>query len=198
MLIFSLASGFSSSISTSIGNEILIKGSDYGYVDESKISSQDLLTVVIPWQSGMANSAANYAQQIYTSNEQSMKSTFVQKLLKTMSDKDAKCPFRGKICQSNASNLFLDTGYISLCDDLGVNFLRDQDIMLRKVLHCGPLSTEGRSETTELLGLSNYTSYKYGSSTLSDAGPYTIIVRDRFSQTIRRTNAPDTSGYDLG
>ncbi|KAI0424132.1 hypothetical protein F5Y09DRAFT_353746 [Xylaria sp. FL1042] len=197
---FSIASIFSSAISSLSRKEILIDGSHCGTVDITGLSTQEYAQVYGPWKSAIVNNAASYAQQVYSPNSTGTVRAplFVKNKLRTIINTDATCPFEG-LCRSNTSNLFLDTGYLNIIDDLGVNLPRDQSILYRRAARCGPLITENRSEPTDLYGLSNYTGYKYGPSFLDgDGSNYTVIVRDVYSQNIRQSAAGwGFSGYGL-
>ncbi|TGJ84886.1 hypothetical protein E0Z10_g3891 [Xylaria hypoxylon] len=164
-------SGFSSSISTAIGNEVLIDGTNCGYIDIPSLDVLDVQRVLEPWQSKITNNAAGYAQQVYSPNRTGVfgNTVFVKKRLNTISNSEAPCPFKDN----------------------------DQSILYRVVTHCAPLDTEGRSEPTEHLGISNYTGYKYGPSTFTENSNYTLIIRDTYSQNIAQTNGFAFSGYGL-
>lgn len=77
-------------------------------------------------------------------------------------DSQAACPFRNNsICRTNSSNIRLDTGYIDLNNDLGVNAPPDKNILLRAVLQCAPLETQGYTEPVQG-PRDNFTAYDYG------------------------------------
>ncbi|KAI0549781.1 hypothetical protein F4679DRAFT_545541 [Xylaria curta] len=203
LVAFSLASGFSSSISTAIGDEVLIDGGNCGQIDPERLTAEEFQLVIVPWQSGIYNNAASYAQQVYSPNRTGalQNGIFVKRTLNTISNKQASCPFENNICRSTTSNLLLDTKYIDICNDLGVNLRQDECILYRYVAHCAPLITEGRSRPTKLGGVSNYTGYEYGSSIPRNSDPtqanYTIIVQDTYSQNILKSDQPIVSGYGL-
>ncbi|KAI0185692.1 hypothetical protein EV127DRAFT_502343 [Xylaria flabelliformis] len=200
LVAFSLASGFSSSISTAIGDEVLIVGS-CGQINRDNLTDQDLRQIVGPWESSVVSNAASYAQQVCSPNRTGVlgNGAFVKKTLNTKSDNKASCPFEDSICRSTDSNLLLDTEYINICNDLGVNLRQDECILFRYVAHCAPLVTEGRSEPTTFKGISNYTGYMYGPSLPQNANlehaNYTIMVQDTYSQNIPMTNKVKSSGY---
>ncbi|KAI1733797.1 hypothetical protein F4680DRAFT_471702 [Xylaria scruposa] len=201
LVAFSLASGFSSSISTAIGDEVLIDGGDCGQVVGITVEHDRLF--LVPWESSVVNNAASYAQQVYSPNKAGVlgNGIFVKKTLNTISNGQASCPFKKNICRSTTSNLLLDTEYINICNDLGVNLRWDECILYRYVAHCAPLATEGRSEPTELVGVTNFTGYMYGSSIHRSSNPtqanYTVIVQDTYSQNKPKTDKSMLSGYGL-
>lgn len=98
-------------------------------------------------------------------------------------DVQAACPFQNSsICRSNTSNIRLDTGYIDLNRDLGVNARPDNNILFRAVLECAPLETEGYVEPVEG-PRDNFTTYNYGTPTHAD---YTYMVQSLDSQYNRQ------------
>lgn len=183
---FTLASGFSSRISTAVGNQVLIDGSNCGYLAGGG-------PIKGTWEVNQLTNAANYAQQCYSSSNGSVSGVldctlFVTKKLDIVVDDSAPCPFDSSICRSDNTNLLLDTGYINSVNHLGMNAHPEEAVRIRSTLHCAPLVTEGytSSRTTSTL---NYTRYHYGSRapTSSDNGTrvnYTIEVKDLASQYI--------------
>ncbi|KAK4202751.1 hypothetical protein QBC40DRAFT_39844 [Triangularia verruculosa] len=160
---FIVAGGFSATISTGIGNEVLIDAARCAIIlPTSAASSWDVL---VPYDSNHVTNAANYAQQCYTPKGFNGLdcTTFVRPNLPTIINRTAACPFSNDngICRSATSNLFLDSGYIDSNDHLGLNSPEDERIQFRSTLHCAPLATEGRSDSYEHSG-ANYTRYYYG------------------------------------
>lgn len=98
-------------------------------------------------------------------------------------DTQAACPFRNSsICRTNSSNIHLDSGYIDLNNDLGVNAPPDNNILFRTVLQCAPLETQGYTEAVEGLR-DNFTTYYYGPFWGVD---YTYMVESLDSQYNRQ------------
>ncbi|KAK7736866.1 hypothetical protein SLS63_003215 [Diaporthe eres] len=88
-------------------------------------------------------------------------------------DTQAACPFRNSsICRTNSSNIRLDTGYMNLNNDFGVNAPPDNNILFRAVLQCAPLETQGYTKPVEGLR-DNFTTYNYGASFQAN---YTYMV----------------------
>ncbi|KAI0977246.1 hypothetical protein F4678DRAFT_477341 [Xylaria arbuscula] len=204
LLAFSFASGFSSSISTAVGDEVLIDGTNCGYVDRHLVTTKEYIEILDPWLASVVSNAANYAQQVYSPNKTGVLSNgaFIRKTLNTISNSEAPCPFKDNMCRSNMSNLLLDTGYINICRDLGLNLPKDECFILRNVAHCAPLETTGRSEPTEYGDSSNYTGYKYGASidprsNEFETSNYTLIIEDVYSQNKIRATGANDFGYGL-
>lgn len=188
LLAFAFASGFSSSISTAIGDEVLIDGTHCGYLDYTLLSPDIVTQIVDPWQAGSITNAVSYASQVYSpiSTRVFGSTAYVQRALSSKRNDTASCPFEDHVCRSTTSNLVLDTGYLDIARDLGLNLKPDRSMLYRQVLHCAPLETEGRKKKTNYAGFPNYMTYHYGRwflSTLPDDGVnYTFTVKDIRSQ----------------
>ncbi|KAJ3567655.1 hypothetical protein NPX13_g6693 [Xylaria arbuscula] len=203
LLAFTFASGFSSSISTAIGDEVLLDGTHCGFLDFAALKTDQLNQIFRPWQASTIINGANYASQVYSPGSKTgvlESSVFVQRTLSTRMNNEAPCPFKDSLCRSNSSNLILDTGFIDFSHDLGLNLQPNRDILYRQVLHCAPLVTEGHTKKTTLNGRSNYTTYSYGRSpfvtTADENANYTFTVQDVESQYIPQSTA-ESYGYLL-
>lgn len=195
---FTLAGGFSSRISTTVGNQVLIDGSNCGFLAGSGPTKGT-------WQTTKFTNAANYAQQCYSSSNGSVSGVldctlFVTKDLDITVDDLAPCPFKNGICRSDDTNLLLDTGYINSDNHLGINAHPNEVIRIRNTLHCAPLVTEGHTSTRTTSTL-NYTRYHYGSRAPTSSGnstkvDYTIEVKDLASQYIEDVQHGSTQ-YNL-
>lgn len=169
---FTVAGGFSSSISSGISDEVLLNGHDCGIIQYTVFEPQSA-SIIVPYFSHATHSAANYAKRCYPPDSDRFTDSagtldckyFVRDHLHSTVDTEAPCPFHDNtICRENNANIRLDTGYLSLVNDLGSNAPPEQDILLRTIWHCAPLQTQGYTEM--VLGLSdNFTSYNYGSYT---------------------------------
>lgn len=190
---FTIAGGFSSSISTGVGNDVLLDGSNCALVDTSRddVGSMSLLS---PYVSRQSSSAANYAQQCYSTNTSGMFQcgTFVKPRIPSFVDNQTACPFSEGLCQS-AENLRFDTGYIDSHEHLGLNAPPDERISFRLALQCAPLVTEGYSNNTST-SAKNYTTYYYGES--SD-GNYTYRTSSRDTQYLQTEGNEFKLMYDI-
>ena len=194
---FTIAGGFTSSISTGIGTDVLLDGSQCGALQPDTLTS-DTMSVLYPWLSQLMNNAANYAQQCYSANATGTLecTTFVRSRLQFNSVLNASCPFTdSKICRSNDSNLLLDSGLIS-SDDLGLNMPSDQRIFYREVLHCAPIRTEGLT-TNASTESNNYTRYWYGSDGYSRRN-WTYEVENLDAQYLKRPGNLNVKFRSLG
>lgn len=149
---FSTAGVFSSQISSTVGNEVLLSSGARCGIMIGTSNVTDAMTVIRPYQSRVVDNALSYAQQCYSSSDSSMVdcNRFVAPRLAAVSvDYSAECPFASNMCRTNASNLRIDSGYIDSNRDLGLNAPTDERFSWRTVLHCAPLVTDGyRSNVT--------------------------------------------------
>jgi hypothetical protein len=158
---FIVASGYSSQITSSAGTEVLIDGTNCGFITSDEYNNID---VISNFNRKLVN-ALNYAQQCYNTDSPGLADceNFVTSRIPMFLDKQAPCPFPGPVCRTNTSNLLLDTGFINSHDHHGINAPADERLFLRAVLHCAPLVTTGFSQNYTGR-YSNYTLYDYGPS----------------------------------
>lgn len=158
---FTIAGGFSSSISTGIGNDVLLDGSNCAFVN-TQFADNEALNLLQPYISRQSNNAANYAQQCYGTNTSGMFDcgTVVKARIPSYVDNQTACPFAEGLCQSNA-NIRIDTGYIDSHEHLGLNAPSNERVIFRTVLQCAPLVTEGYTSSISTSS-ENYTLYNYG------------------------------------
>lgn len=188
--VFTIAGGFTSSISSGIDNEVLLNGSQCGIL-ERPILSIESISIIDPWVSQNVNNAANYAQQCYSVNKTGALdcATFVKSRIEFNSVLNHSCPFSDTICRSNDSNLLLDSGFIS-SDDFGLNLSPSQRMFYREVVQCAPLRTQEfvRNVSTQY---DNYTRYWYGTRLKSYPGNWTYEVENLDAQYSRQKDNPD-------
>lgn len=182
---FTIAGGLSSQISSSVGNEVLIRGTNCGFLDSSNIT-RETNTIFNTYVSNSINNAGNWAQQCYTSGRSGMLdcASFITKNLPATVDENAPCPFNNSLCRTN-SNIRFDSGFLDSNDHLGLNSAADQRVLSRFVLQCAPLKTEGRQTTISRRG-GNYVLYDYGpvppSWRENITSNFTIMVPDSQAQ----------------
>lgn len=171
---FTVASGFSSRVSTGINDEVLIKPGSCGYVNNiaagMDLANFDLL---LQNQAQQTSAAANYAQQCYTRNSTGVFNCnyFAINRLPTTLDSNALCPFAPGTCRSDRGNIRLDTGYLDSHDHFGINAPPDERILFRHIMQCAPLNTVGFESNVGR----NYTRYYYGPGTLLVNGSVELI-----------------------
>ncbi|ROW07011.1 hypothetical protein VPNG_06668 [Cytospora leucostoma] len=156
---FTVAGGFSSSISSGVGNEVLLDGRHCGYVYARGTPIDDAATTK-SYEAKTIINVANHAQQCYSGNAPGVFdcTNFVRDHIGGTIDNQAACPFHDGICRSNDSNIRLDSGYIDSREDFGLNMPDDQRIFFRQVLHCAPLNTQGSARNSSTSS-DNYTQY---------------------------------------
>ncbi|KAJ2987232.1 hypothetical protein NUW58_g4618 [Xylaria curta] len=179
LVAFTIAGVFSASISTAIGDEVLIQSSNCG-IPKPGIHKEPTSLPVVGYASELLNNAANYAQQCYNTGRSPPSGAgivacnkFVVGNLPTASvDYKAICPFDHKLCRTQTSNIRLDTGNIGN-DELGFNIPGSDAFSWRYVLQCAPLSTAGyMTRVTHENGLGTVR-FHYGRADMSSAYNHT-------------------------
>ena len=145
---FTIASIFSSAIATSMGQEVLLQSSNCGAWNEPDDAEQWM-----SWYPYMTKSVASslaYAQRCYRKDVDPRDcALFIQSRLQWETDHNATCPFPDKgICLNDYGNLRLDSGYIHSDHHLGINSSPETSFLIRTVVDCAPLRTEGYKKNT--------------------------------------------------
>ncbi|KAI0189907.1 hypothetical protein F4808DRAFT_453962 [Astrocystis sublimbata] len=191
LLAFTIASGFSSSIATAMGDQVLLDGAHCGFLDFTTLETDQITQIFDPLQASIITNGLNYASQVYSLRDKTSvidSAGFFRRTLSTGMDVKAPCPFEDSLCRSNSSNLVLDSGFIDISQDLGLNLQPDKSMLYRQVLHCAPLVTAGRKKQTTLDNRPHYTTYSYGHAfvinSANKSSNYTFSIRDIESQYI--------------
>ncbi|KAI1760961.1 hypothetical protein GGR53DRAFT_469785 [Hypoxylon sp. FL1150] len=191
---FTVAGGFSSSISTAAGDEVLLRGDNCGIVaplvdlGTSTIEDAQANTRVT---SEEVNDALSYATQCYGNSSQQGDmecNKFIVGQIATVVDDKAGCPFDDSICRSTGANIQLDSGYMDSNDHLGLNTPEDERFALRYVMQCAPLKTEGYTSTVDFSNRT-WVRYHYGNVAAGSSDNvtylnYTHQVQDLKSQYV--------------
>ncbi|KAK2597555.1 hypothetical protein N8I77_012334 [Diaporthe amygdali] len=182
--LFTIAAGFSSSISSRVGKEVLLDGHDCGVV-YGGYTTNETISALDAYGSQTINNALNYAQECYSRNPTGNTdcTNFIKDHLPGTMDKDAACPFQDGMCRNNQDNLLLDSGYFDSRESFGLNTPDSQRIFFRTTLHCAPVTTAGFSKNVST-PVNNYTQYLYGPS--AEQIYYTWQVEDMNAQYLRR------------
>ncbi|KUJ14079.1 uncharacterized protein LY89DRAFT_152692 [Mollisia scopiformis] len=184
---FTVAGAFSSQISSSPGDEVLIVGNNCGvtYIPVNFTSST---TKPFSVANEKLNDAANYAQQCYSANSSGILGCdrFIEPSLPTSITNGAySCPFESEICRTDDANLLLDTGFIDSNDNLGLNAPKSERFAWRYVLQCAPLVTEGYTSQVTV-GNTTWARYNYGGLTANavrnTTSNYTYEIEDLSAQ----------------
>jgi hypothetical protein len=162
---FTVASGFSSRVSGAMGTEVLLGGQNCAIYNSTVAGTLDR-NLDRMYRAKLTQNWANYAQQCYSSGVDASRllecSTFVKQRLGSEIQTNASCPFHPSLCKSQNGNLLIDTGYLDSHDDFGINTVAQDRFQLRRVIHCAPLVTEGRTSQFNLTADRSYTQYYYG------------------------------------
>ena len=144
-LAFALAGVFSAQVSSAMGNAVLLTGTHCAGINYSSFDPTESRTIKTPYLATLLQSSAQRAQQCYSTNASSEDCpTFVQPSLRISIITHASCPFDMEVCQSNATNLIVDTGLIDSHNDLGINSSPNERFSFRLVNHCAPLVIDGK------------------------------------------------------
>lgn len=165
---FSVASVFSSQISSSTGDDVLLLGSNCAWVDISEEATlSEIASVWGPYHAQTWVTSANYAHDCYLSGSSGFVQcgTFpVNKLPLTVTS-NATCPFAEGMCRTNDSNIIVDSGLLDSRDHFGLNAPENHRMQWRMVMHCAPLVTEGYKADMNDTASRPVTRYYYGPTT---------------------------------
>jgi hypothetical protein len=198
VLAFVTAGGFSARMSTSIGDEVLIDGSNCSIFSTGSSPVYEDFHELDIWYTNILSNARNYAQQCYTTDGATSTSTcgtLVKERLSSLQNTSASCPFKDQVCRTQSSNIILDSGYVDSHFDLGLNSPPDERILLRYRMHCAPLEVEGFISNVTINNV-NYTRYNYGPNS-AGKGNFTEQVLAQESQYVNGNFSPDGSEYRL-
>lgn len=113
---FSIAGGFSSQISSAVGSDVLLDGSNCGVLTtEGAARTVQAASILYSNMAQKTGEAANYAQQCYSSSRSGMLdcTSFIVDHLSSTVDTQAPCLFPGAdMCRLQNSNLRLDSGLL--------------------------------------------------------------------------------------
>lgn len=176
VIAFGIASGFSSQISSAIGTQVRVDGTNCSLVNYDVEDPNFDPYALLPYISRLVSNYGNYAQQCYSPSSSGIFdcTSFVRARLPSDVDTQAPCPFAAGLCRSDNENIRLDTGYINSHNDLGMNAPESERILFRASLSCAPLLTEGYSKNiTGETG--DYTVYEYGNATAGQNYTYKVL-----------------------
>lgn len=139
---FAVAGIFSSRIGSSQTSEALLLPLICGTMNGDIANSIDYGKYLGPQQRQMLISADDYARRCYTSSSTTEPCRpYVKERLPMTATTNASCPFANTICQSNTSNIHIDSGLLDSREHFGLN--SPNHFQLRLVSSCAPLKTEG-------------------------------------------------------
>ncbi|KAL9615756.1 MAG: hypothetical protein Q9160_009283 [Pyrenula sp. 1 TL-2023] len=150
-----------------MSNEVLIlgRGTSCGHLDSlgypNAVSWNITSSIYEPYLAKKIASYANYVQTCYTDVPDSERcGFFIKRQIQSAISRNASCPF-GNLCRTKDRNIELDTGYLSLDNDLGANVPPNLRYTFRLITKCAPLIT---NDHKRLYNFSNdaYMRYYYG------------------------------------
>lgn len=162
---FAVASIFSSRISSAIGDEVLIASKFCGnfYTVSPNVTYSMIESTAFPYLTRKVNSYANYVQNCYANiSKADGCGSYVQHRLPSTIDRDASCPFQGNICRHQNRNIRLDTGYLRIDTDLGLNVPPRWQYSFRITDHCAPLIADDHKQIFNYSNDISYMRYFYG------------------------------------
>lgn len=165
IIAFCAAGIFSAKLSTAMGNEVLVVGSNCGILQaENNLNVSELTAYFDSYDTQLATSHATLAQQCYeNSSDIADCRAFVRRSLPTEITRNAACPFKDDICLLTDGNIRFDTGYLDSNDDLGLNAPSHERVQFRRVSTCAPITTKGhRRQYTLSRTNTSYVEYNYG------------------------------------
>ncbi|GAW24524.1 hypothetical protein ANO14919_141110 [Xylariales sp. No.14919] len=159
---FTVAGGFSSRVSTSVGSEVLIRSANCGVLNQPGYEDTDQWADPLPYEAERLNNAANYAQQCYSDSSSGLLDCrrFITQQISVDINSKAACPFNNHSCRDNSNNIILDSGFIDSHRHLGQNAPSNERIRWRTVLICAPL--DSARFTSQGSAPKNYTLYHFG------------------------------------
>ncbi|KAK8078524.1 hypothetical protein PG996_004694 [Apiospora saccharicola] len=197
---FTVAGGYSSQITSAMGDEVLINGDDCGFLSwMTNITDMNSTFAINSWAADKINDASNYVQQCYASQGTNLFDCdrFVVQSLPTTTDSNYGCPFASDICHDNATNIRLDTGYLDSNNHLGLNAPYEQRFIWRQVLSCAPLKTSGYT-SSHIHNNQTFVRYNYGGfSSFNATLNYTYSVPDLQAQYAQWENTIDGLNFRL-
>ncbi|KAI1319811.1 hypothetical protein F5Y16DRAFT_417673 [Xylariaceae sp. FL0255] len=175
---FTLAGGFSSLITSAVGDEVLVRSPSCGWLGY-QTTNATLFVAAIGSQSTseFLDDALNYAQQCYetsTSTTTQCNKFVIPQLPVHVTNTNADCPFNQSICRHISSNILMDTGYLDSNDHFGINAPPNERFKWRYIAHCAPLKTFGYTSHVHH-GNRTKVRYHYGRTRQGLPGNYSVI-----------------------
>jgi hypothetical protein len=138
-VVFTIAGGFSSTISSAVEGIVLIDSINCRFDQTPDQASQ--LGPALVLKTAQLNSAANYTQQYYLSGSSDILSyrRFAIKKVPWVTETNILYLFENGLYRTNQSNILLDTGHLDTNDIFGLNAPMNERLSLRYILYCALL-----------------------------------------------------------
>ncbi|KAF2629796.1 hypothetical protein BU25DRAFT_274351 [Macroventuria anomochaeta] len=161
---FIFAGIFSSRVSNSSANEILLVGRDCNE-DLPKMDDRESQQYITPFLNRKAAENLAYASQCYQTGDADRPDSckvMTTPALPYKFDGNASCPFAADMCKQPFGNMVLDTGTLDSYTHFGLNTGPHVTVQVKE--HCAPLVTNGFSNSSVDPDRSfvNFTRYYYG------------------------------------
>lgn len=195
-VLFTVSGIFSSRISSSMGNQVLLASPDCGILvsDPSQAPTPEQSEQIYqPWYTERLTFYSNYAQRCYSrSDNADTCAPFVKRNISSFINTNASCPFDSKICRKQDENIRLDTGFLNSQEDLGINGPANQRFNFRIVNDCAPLNSRKHQEIVYYAANKPYMRYFFGSQlNISTPGAHSTTVNHTYEVPIPSTEELD-------
>ena len=155
---------FSSRVSSSSANEILIIGRDCNVDLHNKndVDNDQYSTLVRNRNAAEYLAYASQCYQVDDSTRPNNCRTMTIPALPVKVDSNASCPFDNKICKQPSGNILIETGVLDSYEHFGLN--AGPHVSIQVTEHCAPIVTAGYSNSSvdPAQNNVNFTSYNYG------------------------------------
>ncbi|KAF9634368.1 hypothetical protein BFW01_g5263 [Lasiodiplodia theobromae] len=140
LVLFAIASGFSSTISSGMGSEVLVSSDRCGITTSG--NNDTFFNIANSYVAQGASTAFIYAQQCYSNTSNPGKcGTYVKPRLPVTVEYNVSCPFSDEMCYTQDGNIRFDSGLLDSLDDFGVNTRPNLRFQYRQMMECAPLNT---------------------------------------------------------
>lgn len=176
VLVFGIATVFSSRAVKMVGNEALIVSDSCGFTEPLHLFSWLGVSGLFFKRHYDMLDAALYAQTCY--NLDSMRShmrcnTYTVPRIEYYRDRNASCPFAQGVCLiSDTAAYKMDTGLLDSHEVFGINAPQASRVQFRTLVVCAPLQTEGYMESGYSLDVEREKDVKSGPIIRYNYGPY--------------------------
>lgn len=150
IVIFAVASIFSSEVTRAAGNEVLIQSPNCGMLllKDSGSAAQGRFSDFNKVETNDTSKAATYAQACYGDTPDPLQcNQYAQRSISWKSYQNSSCPFSSDICVLGSNAGYeMDTGPLDSHKALGINAPKQDRVHYRKVTTCSPISAKKHFE----------------------------------------------------
>ncbi|KAL8792003.1 MAG: hypothetical protein Q9195_005421 [Heterodermia aff. obscurata] len=145
MIVFALASVFSSEVTKAAGNEALVRSPQCGLLNSTNIHDANKQSANFnEIEVNQTLTAATYTRACYGKIKDPLQcNQYAQQSLSWRSNQNASCPFTPDLCfYGEKAGYAMDTGRLNSRSALGINAPKSDTIQYRKVTTCTPLQAK--------------------------------------------------------